>query len=234
MRIMRLLAIFAAALALGAAASGQLVSGYGAAWYGPLTPPFYGVGGYSGYNAANASDFDFYNVGAGPFYWYSMGTGQTLPASPSMILNGATLTVTQVNGNASTATALAATPTQCTTGEYVTGIAANGNANCSTASGPSIESLQVTNTAQPGTICTTGATAYAQCSGTAAVAWTTHFADTNYSVECFGAGAMTGNVTQVWATSITASGFTLNLQNGGSSGAVASTLAQIDCTGIHN
>jgi hypothetical protein len=231
MRIVRLLAIFAAALALGAAASAQLVSGYGAAWYGPLTPPFYGVGGYTGYNAANASDYDFYNVGAGPFYWYSLGSGQTLPSSPSMILNGTTLTVTQVKGNASTATALAATPTQCGTGSYATGIQSNGDANCSAAGGPSIQTIQVTGTSE---ICTTGTAAFSQCAGSSPVTWTTAFADTNYSVSCMGASAMTGTITQIWATSITASGFTLNLQNGDSNGAVASTFTQIDCMGIHN
>lgn len=91
----------------------------------------------------------------------------------------------------------------------------------------------VTNTAQPNTICTTGTSAYTQCAGTAAVTWPTPFADSSYSVVCFGAGAMTGTITEVWATGITASGFTLNLQNGGSSGAVASTFAQVDCVGIH-
>lgn len=95
------------------------------------------------------------------------------------------------------------------------------------------QAVLVTNGSQANTICTTGTSAFSQCSGTAAVTWPTAFADANYSVTCLGAGAMTGTVTQVWATNITASGFTLNLQNGDSNGAVASTFAQIDCIGVH-
>lgn len=228
MRIMRLLAIFAAALALGAAASAQLVSGYGAAWYGPLTPPFYGVGGYSGYNAANASDYDFYNVGAGPFYWYSLGSGQTLPASPSMVLNGTTLTVAQVDGNSSTATALAAIPTQCAAGSYVTGIQANGNANCSAGGGPAVEGALNT------TGCTTGGSSYDVC--TMSVTWATPFADTNYAVSCTGEGPTdSGNPTSGRAvengiTSKTTTGVTVQFAT---TGANAISYTGMDCTAIH-
>jgi hypothetical protein len=51
-------------------------------------------------------------------------------------------------------------------------------------------------------------------------------------VTCMGASTMTGTITQVWATSVTTSGYTVNLQNGDSNGAVASTFAQVDCIGV--
>lgn len=228
MRIIRLLAIVVLALGFSAGASAQLVAGYGSAWYGPLTPPFYSVGGYSGYNAANASDFDFYNVGSGPFYWYSLGSGQTLPASPSMILNGTTLTVTQVNGNASTATALAATPTQCTTGAFATGIQANGDANCSS-SGASIQTATSTSG------CTTGANSYDTC--TISVTWPVAFPDTNYVASCTpygvtssqGAGILTSSGIVAPSTDQTTTGITWTWAT---DAAQALTITGMRCTGI--
>ncbi len=83
-------------------------------------------------------------------------------------------------------------------------------------------------------ICTTGTNAYETCTGTTPVTWPTAFADSNYAVTCSGVGPMTGTVTGIWATSKTATGFTLNLQNGDSNGAVASTFAEVDCFGHHN
>ena len=130
--MMKKLAILIALASIPLAAHGQLVTSNGLAAYGTLDPPLYGNGSYVGYNAASASEFDFFNVGSGPFYWYELNSGSTLPGSPVMMLNGTTLTVANIVGNISTATALAATPTQCASGQYATGIAANGNANCTT------------------------------------------------------------------------------------------------------
>lgn len=175
MKIVRLLAIFVAALALETTAGAQLVSGYGAAWYGPLSPPFWKNGTYLGYNAANANDVDFYSIGSGPFNWYWMGTGQTLPSTPSMSLSGTTLTVAQLNGNASTATALKTAPTQCATGAYATGIQANGNANCSSSGA----SFQIATSAGG---CTTGNNSYDTC--TISLNWPVGFLNNNYVTSC--------------------------------------------------
>lgn len=127
--MMKKLAILIALAFFPLAAHGQLVTSNGLAAYGTLDPPLYGNGSYVGYNAASASEFDFFNVGSGPFYWYELNSGAPLP-SASMTLVGNTLTVTNLAGNASTASALSATPTQCSYPGQMTGIQANGNANC--------------------------------------------------------------------------------------------------------
>ena len=135
-------------------------------------------------------------------------------------------TIASASGfNSATSTALAATPTQCTAGDYSTGIAANGNANC-TALPASFQTQTMIITSG---ICTTGTTSYAQCSFSET--WPTAFTTTP-AVTCMGASTMTGTITQVWATSVTTSGYTVNLQNGTSNGAAASTFAQVDCIGV--
>lgn len=118
-------------LGLCASAFGQMVTGYGSAWYGPFAPPFYAKGSYMGTNVSGEGETDFYTVdGLGGFSWWELGQGAALPSTPSMTLNGTTLAVAQLDGNAATATALQNTPSQCVGGEYATGISANGGANC--------------------------------------------------------------------------------------------------------
>jgi hypothetical protein len=81
-------------------------------------------------------------------------------------------------------------------------------------------------------ICTTGTGAYASC-GTS-FTWPVAFADASYSLTCTtNAASGSGALTFVWWSSKTASGATVNIQNGDSSGAAAETVTEIDCTGVH-
>jgi hypothetical protein len=80
-------------------------------------------------------------------------------------------------------------------------------------------------------ICSTGTSAYANCSFT--VAWPSVFADANYAVTCSAFPPSTGNLTGVFVSLQTASNFEITLVNGSASGAMATTTPQINCIGIH-
>lgn len=165
--------VMVALSAFPSAVFSQLVTGNGLGAYGPLSPPLYGLGGYIGYGAASASEVDFFNVGSGPFYWYELGSGASLP-SASMTLVGNTLTVANVTGNASTASALSATPTQCSYPGQMTGIQANGNANCTSTLQDEYNSFSGCSFANDGANLT--------CTNTVTLA--TAMTDTNYVVMC--------------------------------------------------
>jgi hypothetical protein len=82
-------------------------------------------------------------------------------------------------------------------------------------------------------ICTTAATAYANCSFT--VTWPTAFADASYAVTCssgFGMGS-SAVLTGLFVSNQTANTFTITLQNGDAGGAGAVTTNQINCIGMH-
>lgn len=80
-------------------------------------------------------------------------------------------------------------------------------------------------------ICTTGTSAYAQCSNT--VTWPTAFADTNYAAVCTAGNPTALALTAVWVTSKTTTGLSVTLQNGDSSGANAVSVSELDCFGYH-
>jgi hypothetical protein len=136
-------------------------------------------------------------------------------------------TAASTTGNSASASAFNHTPTQCANGG-VTGIAANGNANCSSTF--KIEPLVVT-----GGFCTTGGAAFNQCPF--AVTWPSAFADSGYAVTCnagpgvevSGTTALTG----VFVGSLTATGFTVTIQNGDGAQADPVTISFLSCIGIH-
>ena len=80
-------------------------------------------------------------------------------------------------------------------------------------------------------ICTTGSSAASNC--TFSVSWPTAFADNNYALTCSPNNAGLGGLTSLMWGNKTASGFSLSLQNGTASMAVATTLSEIDCIGMH-
>jgi hypothetical protein len=82
-------------------------------------------------------------------------------------------------------------------------------------------------------ICTTGSSAYSNCSFT--VTWPTAFADGNYAVSCSSGIGMGSSavLTGLYVSNQTASTFEITLQNGDAGGAGAVTVNQIDCIGMH-
>jgi hypothetical protein len=89
-------------------------------------------------------------------------------------------------------------------------------------------------------ICTTAATAYAQCSfpSSSLITWSSPFADTNYTITCTGSDPTTTGisdpvVTQLFWINKQVSGFQLTIQNGSENGANAVTFTEIDCHGSH-
>jgi hypothetical protein len=93
---------------------------------------------------------------------------------------------------------------------------------------PKIQPLVITSG-----ICTTGTTAYANCSFTAT--WGTAFADGNYSVTCTPAAGQGSSavLTGLFVSNFAANTFTITLQNGDAGGAGAVTTNQISCIGMH-
>lgn len=79
-------------------------------------------------------------------------------------------------------------------------------------------------------ICTTTAAAYGTCSG--AVTWPNPslFPSGNYNLTCTPVGPITGVITNVWVSNKTATTFEYTLQAATSFGAVASSVAELDCT----
>jgi hypothetical protein len=80
-------------------------------------------------------------------------------------------------------------------------------------------------------ICTTGTSASATCT-MSPVNWPTAFADTNYALTCTPSAPTTGLQANIYATK-TANAVTITLQNGQGSAAVATTVGEIDCYGVH-
>jgi hypothetical protein len=82
-------------------------------------------------------------------------------------------------------------------------------------------------------ICTTGSTAWSTCSFT--VTWPSAFADANYALTCNSGPGMGASaaLTGLFLSNETATTFEVTLQNGGSGGAGATTVSQIDCIGVH-
>jgi hypothetical protein len=83
-------------------------------------------------------------------------------------------------------------------------------------------------------ICTTANTAYGSC--TFSPAWPTAFADTGYAAVCTAEPPTSSGSTStltLYVSAKTTAGFTLELQNGDTTSADATTTAEIDCTGVH-
>lgn len=91
---------------------------------------------------------------------------------------------------------------------------------------PIIERMNITTG-----ICTTGMGAAATCNFT--VTWTTPFADGNYTLVCSPNIGGAGGLTALMWSNKTATQFELTIQNGTASMAVATTLTEIDCIGVH-
>lgn len=183
-------------------------------------------GSWLAWNTASSAETDFVNNnggGAGGFNWYDLGASGVF-GSPIMTLShGGNLTVSQVTGNAATASALSGSLSQCPGG--ATGIAANGDANCLASGSQLIQSVAVTS------LCSTTTAAYNLCVA-ATVSWPSTFGASNYGINCQVVGAL---VAGVIATPIpsnkTTTTFQLSIQNGTGSGAVVTTPAEVDCTG---
>ena len=93
-------------------------------------------------------------------------------------------------------------------------------------------SSNITRTGTSSSVCTTGTSAYAQCS--TVITWNNSgFADTNYVATCQGTGA-TQFPYMVGATSQSTTTITVTISNGSGSGAQASTYSSISCIGVHN
>jgi hypothetical protein len=92
---------------------------------------------------------------------------------------------------------------------------------------PKIQALAVTSG-----FCTTGSSAYASCNSTSS-SWPTAFADSNYAMSCQIVGSISGVTANVFVNSKSASGFIITIQNGTGSGAVASSISEADCIGMH-
>jgi hypothetical protein len=100
--------------------------------------------------------------------------------------------------------------------------------SAATSSAPTVQHLTITSG-----FCTTANTAYANCNFSASFA--NAFADTNYSVVCGLSGAPTATtITGVWAVPTSTTAFTVTIQNGAASGAMATTPTRVDCIGGHS
>lgn len=213
----------------------------------PWTPGTFTSGSWLGANQNGGSngEFDFINLypsgSLGGFAWFSQNNS-SLHQIMGLSQSG-TLTVSQLAGNAATATlatnathattagALSGTPTQCPTG--ATGIAANGNANCISTT-YDVQSLIITTG-----ICTTSNSAYSLCGPIGPYNWPHAFADGSYSVSCSAAvptsttGGSTVGTLQVYLEAINAGAVSLELQNGSGNGAGANTTGLINCLAQH-
>jgi hypothetical protein len=188
----------------------------GVAW----TPGAFTSGSWlaQGNKGGSNLETDFINYatsGVQGFAWWSPSSGTI--GSPTMSLDASgNLTVNQVVGNASTASALAANPTDCTTPNTFGGqIAANGNLTCfAPVSG---KTTTVTSTG-------TGAASTASTS----VPLSSTMPDTNYTASCSLVGASGAPYVQSITKGTTA--ITVTISNGQGSQAVASGASEIDCT----
>jgi hypothetical protein len=82
--------------------------------------------------------------------------------------------------------------------------------------------------------CTTGTSAFSTCNFT--MTWPSAFADTGYAAHCQpfvpSSGGSTSSVF-VYVVSKSTTGMTIQLQNGDTTSAGATTLNELDCVGEH-
>jgi hypothetical protein len=171
------------------------------------------------------------SANAGGFAWWSP-TANAI-GSPIMTLStGGVLTISQVDGNATsattaastsgnagTATSLAAPPSQCASGEFATGIQANGTANCT------LTKTLWTNTMS---VCTTPSGATGSCSTT--LTWPSPGFSVSYMTVCQGYN-MTGSgaIVNISVTAQTLTTVTVTLTSGTANQANAATFSEIVC-----
>jgi hypothetical protein len=160
---------------------------------------------------------------------YANGTAQTQEAGvdfgPAFALNdnpGVSTTVNLAN-------------TGVTAGTYTNPtVTLNGQGQVTSASSgtslPTIQPLIITSG-----ICTTTSSAYGTCSFSAS--WGTAFANTGYAVTCqAGTPSSSGSssTATLYVTSKSTTGITIEIQNGDTTSADATTLSEIDCIGVHS
>ncbi len=162
------------------------------------------------------------------FYQTIAGNGTAQPQEPIADFSQR-FALTDSSGTHSTEVDLA--PSGVAAGSYTNAsITVNGFGQVISASNgltiPVIKTLEVSS----GICSTPAATSYASC--TFGATWPSSFADTSYTVSCT-EGAASGVVVALRLIAKTTSGITLQIQNGTADGAVSSTLASVDCIGVH-
>ena len=90
---------------------------------------------------------------------------------------------------------------------------------------PTIQALVITSG-----ICTTSGSSYGTC--TFSASWPTAFANATYAATCTPGPISSGVVIFLNLLAKSASGLTIQLQNGTSNGGVAGTLSEVDCVGV--
>lgn len=177
------------------------------------------------------------------------GIGPASTAQQSMVINGTTCILQQSCNVFSGTSGTFANPVSLTTANgIVTAVTAGSGANGTFAYPSSLTSVNgfvtsvtagsappVTKTAIVTTgFCTTGTAAFSTCNFS--MTWPTSFADTSYTPSCMAFVPTSGSSTataNIYIVSKSTSGMTLQLQNGDTTSAGATTLSELDCTGVH-